>query len=250
MSDQSFPPMKERLSLKQTTGWFPAGDAFRKALSILSDGAFRIFSYLCLEAERRTGRFQATHKELALAMGKSKRSIGSSIAELEARGICNVRTGKNQFAHTTFEIADSYWPYHRTSCTVSPEQETYVDAVRKRFLELGCGNAQFGAIEIAAARDLQRRGVSLAVVEDAMLLAASRKYMSWFEGNALEPIQSLDYFNDVIAEIQNKPFPPGYSAYLRKKVGEFADSWSAAFKTGKAAKRAGCPTIPSKEIVQ
>ena len=94
MSDQSFPPMNERLSLKQTTGWFPAGDAFRKALAILSDGAFRLFAYLCLEADRRTGRFQATHKELALAMGKSKRAIGSYIAELEARGICHVQSRK------------------------------------------------------------------------------------------------------------------------------------------------------------
>jgi hypothetical protein len=59
-----------------------------------------------------------------------------------------------------------------------------------------------------------------------MLLAASRKYMSWFEGKALEPIQSLAYFNDVIAEIQDKPFPPGYSAYLRKKVRELAESWA------------------------
>jgi hypothetical protein len=250
MSDQSFPPMKDRLSLKQTTGWFPAGDAFRKALAILSDGAFKLFAYLCLEADRRTGRFQATHKELALAMGKSKRAIGAYIAELEARGICSVNPGKNQFAHTTFEISDNYWPYNRTSCAVLPEQETYVDAVRKCFLGLGCGNAKFGAVEIAAARDLQRQGVSLAIVEDAMFLAASRKYMSWFEGKALEPIQSLAYFNDVIAEIQDKPFPPGYSAYLRKKVGELAESWGEAFKTGKAVQRGGCPTIPSKEIVQ
>jgi hypothetical protein len=61
--------MNERLSLKQTTGWFPAGDAFRKALAILSDGAFKLFAYLCLEARHR--RFQTTHKELAFAMGKS-----------------------------------------------------------------------------------------------------------------------------------------------------------------------------------
>jgi len=54
MSDKSFPPMNERLNLKQKRGWFPAGDTFRKALAILSDGAFRLFTYLCLEADRRT----------------------------------------------------------------------------------------------------------------------------------------------------------------------------------------------------
>jgi hypothetical protein len=77
MSDQSFPPTNERLSLKQPNGWFPAGDPFRRALTILSDGAFRLFAFLCLEADRRTGRFHTTHKELALALGKSKRAIGA-----------------------------------------------------------------------------------------------------------------------------------------------------------------------------
>ena len=199
MSDQSFPPMNERLSLKQTTGWFPAGDAFRKALAILSDGAFKLFVYLCLEADRRTGRFQATHKELALAMGKSKRAIGSYIAELEARGICSVNPGKNQFAHTTFEISDSYWPYHRTdACPESPEQESLRRAVRKCFLALGCGSGKFGAVECCGRRDLQRRGISLAVIEEAMLIGSmlentcpGSKATHWNQSRACA------YFDDV-----------------------------------------------------
>ena len=250
MNDQSFPSTNERLRLKQSTGWFAAGDAFRKAMALLSDGAFKLFVYLCLESDRRTGCFSATHKELAVALGKSKRAIGTYVSELEAEGICLVQPGKNQFAGTMFEIFDCYWPYHRTANTESSEQETYIDALRECFLGLGCVNARFGAAEVAAARDLQRRGIPLALVEDAMLLAASRKYMSWFEGKALDPIQSLAYFNEVIAEIQDKPFPPGYSAYLRKKVRELAESWSKAVKTGEAAQRGGCPTIPSEEIVQ
>jgi hypothetical protein len=250
MTDPSFPSTNERLRLKQATGWFAAGDAFRKAMSLLSDGAFRLFVHLCLEADRRTGRFLSTHKELAVALRKSKRAIGTYVSELETEGICRVQSGKNQFAGTIFEISDDYWPYQRTSNTKSTEQETYVDAVRECFLGLGCANAKFGAADAAVARGLQRRGIPVAVVEDAMLLAASRKYMSWFEGNALGPIQSLAYFNEVIAEIQDKPFPPGYSAYLRKKVRELAESWSEAVKTGEVAQRGGCPRIPSEEIVQ
>jgi hypothetical protein len=250
MTDQSFPSINERLRLKQATGWFAAGDAFRKAMALLSDGAFRLFVYLCLESDRRTGRFLATHKELAVALRKSKRAIGTYVSELEAEGICRVQSGKNQFAGTIFEIADDYWPYHRASYAEAPEQEAYVDAVRECFLELHCVCTKFGSAEIAGARDLQRRGIPLAVVEDAMLLAASRKYMAWFEGKALDPIQSLAYFNDVIAEIQDKPFAPGYSAYLRKKVRELSKSWSEALKTGKSAQRRGYPTIPSEEIVQ
>jgi hypothetical protein len=248
MSDQSFPPMNERLSLKQTTGWFPAGDTFRKALAILSDGAFKLFAYLCLEADRRTSRFQATHKELALAMGKSKRAVGSYIAELEARGICNVRPGKNQFAHTTFEISDSYWPYRRSDpCTEPPEQKAYVESVRACFLSLGCGSGKFGAADAADARDLQRRGIPMAVTEAAMLMGACRKYSSWFEGNALEPIQSLRYFDQLIAEIQKEPLPSGYPAYLREKIKKLAALWDENVKSSSQARK---DQPPSRETIQ
>ena len=240
MSDQSIPPMNERLSLKQPNGWFPAGDTFRKAMAILSDGAFRLFAYLCCEADRRTGRFQTTHKELALALGKSKRAIGAYIAELDARGICHVRPGKNQFAHTTFEISDSYWPYRRSDdCPESPEQKAYVESVRACFLSLGCGSGKFGAAETAAARDLQRRGIPLTVIEEAMLLGACRKYGSWFEGRPSEPIQNLRYFDQLIAEIQQKPLPPGYPAYIRVKIKQLAALWCAAVKSGKEAQKGG-----------
>ena len=248
MTEQTFPSPDGRLGLKESTGWFAAGDTFRKALNLLSDGAFRLFAYLCLEADRRSGRFQATHKELAAALGKSKRVIGAYIAELEAGGICHVKSGKNQFAGTILEISDSYWPYHRAGNAVeSPERETYVESVRECFLALGCVSRKFGAAETAVALNLQRRGIPLAVIEDAMLMGACRKYSSWFEGRALEPIRGLSYFELLIAEILEKPFPPGYSAYLRKKVRRFAEAWDEARKGGK---KGGCPGMPSHEIVQ
>jgi hypothetical protein len=51
---------------------------------------------------------------------------------------------------------------------------------------------------------LQRQGIPLAVIEQAMLMGACRKYGSWFEGNALEPIRSLTCFSPLIAEVQEK----------------------------------------------
>jgi hypothetical protein len=250
MSDQSFPPVNERQSLKQTNGWFPAGDTFRKALAILSDGAFRLFAYLCLEADRRTGRFQATHKELALVMGKSKRAIGSYIAELEARGICSVNSGKNQFAHTTFQISDNYWPYHRSDdCPESPEQKAYVESVRACFLSLGCASGKFGAADAADARDLQQRGIPLALVEEAMLMGACRKYSCWFEGNALEPIRNLRYFDQLIVEIQQKPLPPSYPMYLREKIRQLSTLWDQSVKSGSQIRKEE-DQPPSKETVQ
>jgi hypothetical protein len=251
MTDSLFSSASGGLSLKKPTGWFAAGDAFRKALALLSDGAFRLFAYLCLEADRRSGRFRTTHKELASALGKSKRVIGIYVAELQAKGVCHVQSGKNQFAGTIFEISDSFWPYHRAANVFeSPEQKAYVESVRDCFLALGCGSGKFGAAEAATARKLHRRGIPLAVIEQAMLMGACRKYMSWFEGRALEPIQSLAYFEPLIAEAQANPLPPGYSSYLRKKAKQFAQSWHQSLKSGKSANAGGYPDMPGQEIVQ
>lgn len=251
MTNQTFPSPNERLSLKEATGWFAAGAAFRKALASLSDGAFRLFAFLCLEADRRTGRFRATHKELAVALGKSKRVIGVYVAELEAEGICLVKPGKNQFAGTIFEISDDYWPYRRAASTLElPEQRAYIDAVRECFLALGCGSGKFDAAEESAARDMQRCGIPLAVIEDAIIMGACRKYISWLEGGAPEPIRSIAYFKPLIAEIQDKPLPPGYSAYLRRKIKQFAEAWNELVKSGKTRPGDGYPGMPSQEIVQ
>lgn len=251
MTDPSFTPKTERLVLKESAGWFAAGDSFRRALNVLSDGAFKVFAFLCLEADRRSGRHEATQKELAAALGKSKRIIGAYVAELQAKGICNIQPGENQFARTVFEISDRYWPYHRGGESPEhPEQEAYVASVREGFLSLGCGIGKFGAAEVHAARNMQARGIPLAVIQDAMLLGACRKYTSWLNGEALEPIRSLHYFEPLIAEIQTNPVPPGYSAYLRKKVGQLAKSWSESVKSCQTASAGGCPDMASVEIVQ
>ncbi len=251
MTETSFPSPDQRCSLKDPTGWFAAGAGFRKALALLSDGAFRLFAYICLEADRRTGCLRATQRELATALGKSKRAIGTYIVELEAGGVCRVQPGKNQFEGTRFEVSDTYWPYHRivAQATGSPEQESYVESVRACFLALDCGSGKFGAADVATARDLYRRTIPLALIEEAMLVGACRKYMSWFEGRALEPIQTLDYFNPLIAELQENPLPPGYSGYLRRKLKQFAKSWSESVKAAKS-ESVSMRQEPPQQVVQ
>jgi hypothetical protein len=240
-----------RLELKEPTGWFAAGDAFRKALALLSDGAFRLFAHICLEADRRTGRFRATHRELAAALSKSKRAIGSYVAELENVGVCSVQPGRNQFSTTVFEITDSYWPYYRAArCSESAEQKVYIESVRRCFLSLGCGSGKFGAAEAAAATNMHRRGIPLTVIEQAMLMGACRKYTSWLQGRALEPIRSLSFFEPLIAEVQEKPPPPGYSAYLRNKLRQLGEAWIESRDLGDEARKGGYPDMPLPEIVQ
>jgi hypothetical protein len=60
----------QSLRLKQERGWFAAGADFRRALGLLSDGAFRLFAWLCLEARWETGQIEVTYKELAARLGR------------------------------------------------------------------------------------------------------------------------------------------------------------------------------------
>jgi len=212
-------PGNERLRLKEPSGWFAAGNGFRTALALLSDGAFHLFAYLCLEANRQTGRIEATHKELAAAVNKSKRSIGNHIDELQINQFCNVFPAKNQYARTVFEISDRYWPYHRNNPSQPSEEErNYLDAVRRCFLSLGCTSPRFGVADEQAARHMYHRCIPLGVIDAAMLLGVCRKYICWLNnGQSLKPIQGLCYFEPVIAEVQAQPLPPGYAAYLRHK---------------------------------
>jgi hypothetical protein len=64
-----------RLILKQPTGWFAAGREFAQALTLLSDGAFRLYVYVCLMANRHTGRLSATVEDLARAMIRAPTAV-------------------------------------------------------------------------------------------------------------------------------------------------------------------------------
>lgn len=138
---------KTGLKLKTLSGWFAAGASFKRALSMLSDGAFKLFAYISLEADRGTGRYEATQTDLAGVLGKSRRIIGKYIAELKRGGICTVTVGRNQYARSTFEILDDYWPYHRlaTAEDANRKETVYVAAVRDTFMAIGCGSGRFNS---------------------------------------------------------------------------------------------------------
>jgi hypothetical protein len=93
-------------------------------MNILSDGAFKLFVYVSLQADRSTGGYQTTQTELARVLGKSRRIIGKDIAEVEGQSICSIKAAKNQHARNTFQILDDYWPYVRPCIgDVSPKEE-------------------------------------------------------------------------------------------------------------------------------
>lgn len=241
-----------RVRIKQEAGWFVAGDGFARALEMLSDGAFRLFAWICLQAHRPSGRLEVTHKQLAAVLGKSRRSLGVYIAELEHKGICRIRRAANQHARTMFEIAEGYWPYEREepgssapdlqpchtlnesqsdyeaeteSARSASEVRSYVAQVRELFLALGCGKGSFSPADKQTAEDLANRGIPLELVRDALLVGEVRKYMSWLNNGDSAPIGSLKYFTPVIDELQRQPLPAGYREYLSSKAGEFASQW-------------------------
>jgi hypothetical protein len=71
--------------LKASSGWFAAGVSFLHALNILSDGAFKLFVYVSLQADRSTGAYPATQTELARALGRSRRIIGKYITSSKVK---------------------------------------------------------------------------------------------------------------------------------------------------------------------
>ena len=81
--------------LKRPSGWFAAGREVSRALAVLSDGAFRLFIYFCLNADRRTGQMRITHGELAKAVGRSHRSIIIYMDELQRQQVCQSATNQH-----------------------------------------------------------------------------------------------------------------------------------------------------------
>jgi len=220
--------------LKVPYGWFAAGSEFRRALPLLSNGAFKLFAYASLQADRGTGRYEATQGELAHALGKSRRVIGVYIDELRDKEICSVSVGKNQHARTTLEIREDFWPYTRREIPASHDDDaSYVANVRDRFLATGCTRGTFSAGDVKTARALNHRGVSLDLVHEALLLGACRKYDSWLNGGLSEPIASLRYFEPLISQIQDQPLPPGYRQYLQSKVGQLSRTWEETRAAGR-----------------
>jgi len=226
MTAQNSLSAHRRLQLKKPNGWFPAGEAFLQALTQLSDGAFKLFVFLCLKADRQTAAYTVSQHSLASAIGKSKPATEEYIAELKTKGFCSVRPSRIPYVGTSFRISEKYWPYQSAdSDSENKASNGYVDAVRNLFLGLGCTSGRFGLPEEGQTRHLEKRGITLQELEDAMIVGACRKYVSWLSNGPSDPIASLHYFEPLIEEIRERPFPPGYRDYLRMEVKKLAGQW-------------------------
>ena len=64
-----------RLRLKKPTGWFAAGHEVATALPLLSDAAFRLYVFLCLNVDRHSARMVWEPMELANLLQRDRQSV-------------------------------------------------------------------------------------------------------------------------------------------------------------------------------
>jgi hypothetical protein len=206
-----------RLVLKQSTGWFAAGWAFGDAMELLSDRAFKLFVWVCLNADRQTGRLPVS------ALERSVCNVEAALAELVERGVCTRGNGE-------IEVADRYWPYEKQRPPGAGPQE-FVAGVRKLLAAPACVRCRFTPADEKLARGLHARGVTLPQVERAIWLGCMRKYATLLNHAAAPsmPIASLQYFAAVIDEVVSQPSTPeSYWAYVHRQFRMLEQRWLAS----------------------
>jgi hypothetical protein len=72
------------------------------------------------------------------------------------------------------------------------------------------------------AAQLYQRGLSVKVIENALVLAAARRLIRPADAPPLGTIRSLAYFLPVIEEVLELRVSPNYFDYLRRKLAQIA----------------------------
>jgi len=100
---------------------------------------------------------------------------------------------------------------------------SYVAAVLIVYVDLPDTPLRASVQDQWQARRLYDRGVSLRLVESALLLGSLRRLMRPADVPPLPPIRSLAYFQPVIDELLDHPAPDNYLDYLRLKMRRVAE---------------------------
>jgi hypothetical protein len=208
-----------RLILKQPTGWFAAGREVVQAMTLLSDGGFKLYLHLCLQADRHTAQVVFNTAEWMEALGKDPAWIEACLYELYRNRVCE------RYAHGV-EICDRFWPYQKQAgvAAAAPEAE-FVRQVRTAFLKPACVRSTFTAADEKLALNLYRHEVSLEQVRRAIWLGCARKYMAMLNGQTRQPITSLAYFAPLIEEVGQPQIPASYWDHVPRRMEEMEKRW-------------------------
>jgi hypothetical protein len=203
------------MKLKHPQGWFAAGREVGRAIEVLSDGAFKLYVYVCLHAERQTGCLDLVESNMTRTLGKSPALLKGYLEEMEGQGICRRRHEDPYRGSGQIEVCDAFWPYEKDPARVPNEHETeYVEQIRQLLGTHPCVRIAFTPADRSLARELCRKNVPLEHVERAILLGCSRKCTALLNGQIGSPITSLRYFQEIIEEVQQLQITADYWRYL------------------------------------
>lgn len=108
-----------------------------------------------------------------------------------------------------------------------PNLKDYVEKVLELYCNTPGTTGHIRREDRQLARDLYRRGVSLRIIEQSMVLAAARRSFRAPGTPPLSPIRSLHYFIPVIEEVSANPPSKEYTMYLKMKLAKIYASCMA-----------------------
>ena len=100
-------------------------------------------------------------------------------------------------------------------------QEEYVRQVLEAYRKTPGTMGTVRRADRLLAAQLYQRGLSPKVIENALVLAATRRLIRPSEAPPLDTIRSLAYFLPVIEEVLGMRVSPDYFRYLRNKLEPF-----------------------------
>ena len=97
-------------------------------------------------------------------------------------------------------------------------QEEYVRGVLEAYRKTPGTMGTVRRPDRVLAAQLYQRGISVSVIENAFVLAATRRLMRAADAPPLNTIRSLAYFLPVIEEVLELRVSPEYFQYLRQRL--------------------------------
>jgi hypothetical protein len=225
------PKTGPRLCLKRPTGWFAAGQEMATALPILSDAAFKLYVFLCLNVNRHSARMVWEALELANLLHRDRQSVTDSLQELCRREVCirhpdaDGRIAPDRFS---VEICDRFWPYEKRPVDeFGIDLNRYVQRVRQMLSGTACVRVNFSAADERLASALYRRGVTLVHLQRAIWLGCARKYVAMLNSpeNAAMLITSLSYFSALVDEVADTSVGEDCWKHMQNKAAQLERMW-------------------------
>jgi len=99
-----------------------------------------------------------------------------------------------------------------------PSQEEYVRQILEAYRQTPGTLGKVHRADRLLAAQLYQRGLSVQVIENALVLAAVRRLIRSTDRPPLNAIRSLAYFLPVIEEVLKSRVSPDYFQYLRHKL--------------------------------